>query len=257
MPVSDFISILTRITGHTKYVYLHVLGEPTLHPNLVDILAGAADLGFAVNLTTNGSLLAEKGEVLLSSPALRQINISLHSFSHASTREKERYLSQILFFIRKSQSSRIWLNLRLWQVKSGSKSSDIAIDSAMLDWLQQQFDLPMDFALGLDCGRSITLAPRIFLSCEPQFTWPHIADPRQVKQGSCRGLRDHLAILVDGSIVPCCLDADGHITLGNIHRQSLAEIVSSRRAQDISNGFRRQQRVEALCQGCNFGKGSR
>ncbi len=254
MPVSEFTSILTKITGHTKYVYLHVLGEPTLHPHLAEILAISAAYGFAVNLTTNGSLLAQKSAVILASPAVRQINISLHSFSHASDTEKQRYLQQIDLVINQLQARPIWLNLRLWKVRSGAYNSAVAVDSAMLDWLRQQFDLPADFALGLESGRGVTLAPRIFLSCEPQFTWPQIADRIQANQGSCRGLRDHLAILVDGSVVPCCLDADGQITLGNIHHQSLAEIVAGQRAQEIREGFRRHQRVEALCRGCDFRK---
>ena len=41
-------------------VHLHLMGEPTLHPKLNDILNYARDKNFKINLTTNGSTLVKK-----------------------------------------------------------------------------------------------------------------------------------------------------------------------------------------------------
>jgi radical SAM protein with 4Fe4S-binding SPASM domain len=68
----------------------------------------------------------------------------------------------------------------------------------------------------------------------------------------CRGLRDHLAILVDGTVVPCCLDADGQVALGNIFRQPLVAILASPRALRLREGFGHQWLVEPLCRRCAY-----
>ena len=70
----------------------------------------------------------------------------------------------------------------------------------------------------------------------------------------CYGLRDQFGVLSDGSVVPCCLDHDGDITLGNIldTDASLEEILSSERAQKIKNGFTRRYASEELCRRCGY-----
>jgi radical SAM protein with 4Fe4S-binding SPASM domain len=112
--------------------------------------------------------------------------------------------------------------------------------------------LPAQFFTHLAPGESRTLAPGLFLSRERQFTWPHAATSESGDRGTCRGLRDHIAILVDGTVVPCCLDAEADIALGNIHRQGLEEILGSPRASRMREGLRNQQLIEALCRRCDY-----
>lgn len=252
MSVKNFTEILGRVAGYTKHLYLHVLGEPTLHPDLEEFLALSHRQGFSVNLTTNGSLVSHHEHVLLTSPAIRQINISLHSFSRSPEILKTDYLGPINSFLLKSQAKHIFINLRLWDVQKDRVTNATKFDFHILDWLQKTFALPSSFAEGLEVGKSLNLAPKVFLSRERRFTWPQLTDTTRVSTGSCRGLRDHIAILVDGSVVPCCLDADGIMTLGNILNQSLSAILAQPRAQKISEGFRQHQLVEELCQGCDY-----
>ena len=72
--------------------------------------------------------------------------------------------------------------------------------------------------------------------------------------GFCYGMLDHVGVLADGTVVPCCLDADGEITLGNIFESDLSEILASPRARAIADGFKHHQKVEPLCRRCGYSK---
>ena len=76
----DFGILASRLRPHTQYLYLHLMGEPLLHPQLDELLSIAQELDFFVMITTNGTLLPQRGKLLLDSPAVRKVSISLHSF---------------------------------------------------------------------------------------------------------------------------------------------------------------------------------
>lgn len=254
MDADRFTDVLEKIHHHTKFIYLHVLGEALLHPEFELLLEISHRFGLHVNLSSNGTLFSQKGDLLLAGKSLRQVNISLHSFEHSEEPVLEEYISGILAFVDKVQQQKIpvWLNLRLWDIQHLHTGASGQRNTEILRRLQDFFHLPVQFAAGLAPGRSLTLAPGIFLSQERQFNWPHRSSELTGRNGSCRGLRDHIAILVDGTVVPCCLDAEADIALGNIHRQSLDRILSSPRASRMRTGFSRQQLVEPLCQRCNY-----
>ena len=66
----------------------------------------------------------------------------------------------------------------------------------------------------------------------------------------CKALLKQIGVLADGSLVPCCLDHNGDVILGNLLHQSLEEILSSPRAQAMIEGFKHHTATEALCQNC-------
>ena len=70
----------------------------------------------------------------------------------------------------------------------------------------------------------------------------------------CYGLRDHFGILCDGRVIPCCLDREGEITLGNVYETPVREILSSERAMAILHGFDNRVAVEELCQKCGYAR---
>ena len=80
MTPEEFTQLLPKLRPYTDYLYFHLMGEPLCHPNLKDYLLLAGDAGFKVILTTNGTLLAKQQNMLLTSPALHKVNISLHAF---------------------------------------------------------------------------------------------------------------------------------------------------------------------------------
>jgi radical SAM protein with 4Fe4S-binding SPASM domain len=245
-----FAEILRKITGYTEHIYLHVLGEPLLHPDLGLLFDISNTLGFRVNLTTNGTLLGQKGDLLLSKAALRQVNVSLHSVEQSGSPEAfQLYLDGVLAFIRDAGSPPpLFINLRLWNMHK--TTSDL--NERILERLASFFMLPAPILRNCAPGQTLALTPWVFLSWDRQFVWPHAPAPDLGSHGRCRGLRDHIAILVDGTVVPCCLDAEADIPFGNIRHGSLAEILAHPRAVSMREGFARQRIVEPLCRRCGY-----
>ena len=250
MRTEDFRAILDNIKDHTDHLALHVLGEPLLHPELDEILALCQEHRLKVNLTTNGTLLPQRQGLLLTSSALRQINISLHGLAELPHGpDQETALAGVFSFVREAMHTPLFISLRLWNlsVREGNGHNQ-RIRNRITDF----FALPESLGSAPTPGHGVTLAPRVFLSQNGRFTWPHAPAPDQGDKGFCRGLRDHVAILVDGTVVPCCLDAEADIPLGNIHQQSLAEICNSPRAVAMRTGFSRRRLTEPLCRRCTF-----
>ena len=100
--------------------------------------------------------------------------------------------------------------------------------------------------------QSIKLRDQIFLHKAEKFQWPSLNNPRRSEHIFCHGLRDHFGILVDGTVVPCCLDGEGNIPLGNIFHTPIHEILFSERAMKIYDGFSRRCAIEDLCKTCGY-----
>lgn len=247
LPLANFQILLERLQGHGEHLYFHVLGEPLLHPELAEFLTMAHAGGFFVNLVTNGVKIEEVGPVLLNAASLRQVNFSLHSLSHLGLAETKGRLAKILNFIDQADTTRLYCSLRLW-------TGGIEANRPVLEALSQHFALDFDLeeAVVASGGRGFSLKDRIFLNPAEEFAWPSLDAPLRPGLAFCQGLKQQIAILVDGSVVPCCLDGEGVICLGNIYKQTLAEIWQSPRTQAILRGFAKGQAVEELCQRCEY-----
>jgi radical SAM protein with 4Fe4S-binding SPASM domain len=253
MDAAAFVEVLRKIQGVTRFIALHVLGEPLLHPEFDGLLALSREHGFHVNLTTNGTLLTRHRPTLLTAQALRQINISLHGLAELERDAADAHLHEIIEFAREaSRTTRLYISLRLWNLGAGESEEKGGWNSRLLARLANAFALPAIRPDDLRAQRGIPLAPRVFLNPEPRFAWPHLSGPDLGGRGFCRGMRDHLAILADGTVVPCCLDAGGVLALGNIFAQSLDAILAGPRARRISEGFGHQWLVEPLCRRCSY-----
>lgn len=256
MPLEDFRHILKEIKPWTDYIYLHVKGEPLLHPKLQQILAAARDCGLYVNMTTNGTLLEQTREILLSSQ-IRQINISLHSFEANDHQESDllfqKYVYNAIDFARSFSPEHGITAFRLWNLPPDkNKNTETDTNVRILHMLAENFD----FTGSLDPRQYIThdlpLAPKIFVSFDHEFQWPSLNSPDLGTEGSCLALKNHIAILCDGTVIPCCLDGDGIINLGNILEHSFSSIIESHRSQQMIEGFRRHTAIEPLCRRCGY-----
>lgn len=253
MAVAAFAEVLRCIQGATRFISLHVLGEPLLHPEFGQLLAISGHQGMQVNLTTNGTLLGRHQHTLLTAPALRQINISLHGLAFLERGAAEANLRELIDFAQEaSHAKRLYISLRLWNLGAGESQENDSWNVHLLERLSSAFASSVIRPDALRAERGIPLAPRVFLNPEPQFAWPQLSSPDLGRQGYCRGLRDHLAILVDGTVVPCCLDAEGVLALGNIFSQSLDDILAGSRARRMNEGFGHQWLVEPLCRRCSY-----
>ncbi|MFN2368798.1 MAG: radical SAM/SPASM domain-containing protein [Desulfurivibrionaceae bacterium] len=254
MQSASFAEILDRINGYTDYISLHVLGEALLHPDLEHFLAMSREYGLGVNLSTNGVLLARKQAMLLRQPALRQINISLHSFEQSGSESVlDAYLSDIFAFMALAvPASPLFINLRMWNQNPEVIPAEWDLNRLIRERLARHFNLPAPIPEDFATGRGFALARQVFLSRENRFAWPHHPAPDLGGNGYCRGLRDHIAILVDGTVAPCCLDAEADMPLGNILQKTLPEILAGSRAAMIREGFARQQILEPVCRRCTY-----
>jgi len=252
--VEQFNKILDEIRPHTKYIYLHVKGEPLLHPRIDQLLDAAHAKGFKVNITTNGTLIKKNREKILGKPALRQINFSLHSFDgHEGSENREKYLEDILDFVRDSREYNTIISYRLWNLQQ-DHVSDVAArrNRETLEILENEYHLDYRIEEKVEPGKGVIIAPHVYLNQDHEFRWPSLLEPEDEGKGFCHALRSQAAILVDGTVVPCCLDGEGVINLGNVHEKSFSDIVEGERANKIVEGFSRREAVEELCRKCGY-----
>ncbi|MDD4689083.1 MAG: SPASM domain-containing protein [Eubacteriales bacterium] len=253
MDTNTFSGILDQIKPHTDYIYLHVKGEPFLHPKLDELLVISCEKGFKVNITTNGTLINKVKDMLLNRPALRQINFSLHSFDgNTGLQNRDEYISNILLFVKEAkEKTRMFLSLRLWNLKENEIANDRK-NNELLESIEKEFSLPYKIKEVVISDRGIKIDDRIYLNQAHQFKWPDMNEIEDSGSCFCYGLRNQAAILVDGTVVPCCLDNDGVINLGNINETSFSEIIETERAKNIIDGFTRKEAVEKLCKRCGY-----
>lgn len=236
----------------TDVVCFHLMGEPLLHPEFDSYLRFCGTLGLRVELTTNGILLDEKRAEALMNPALTQINFSLQSFeSNFPGRDNTDYLQRIFRFTERALIERpqLYIYYRLWN--EGAEGARLSNDR-MIEKIRA--GLRVDFNPGDDLQRqkSVPIKGRVYLHRDVRFEWPHPSRPVRSTTGFCHGLSSHMGVLADGTVVPCCLDKEGVINLGNCGSSRLSQIIDGPRAKAIRNGFRNRILVEDLCQKCTF-----
>lgn len=257
MSEDSFKEILEQIKPFTDHINLHVKGEPLLHPNLGSFLDLSYDKGFKVNITTNGTLIAKVADTLIEKPAVRQINFSLHSLDHnMNVISKDDYIDCILEFSKRAiLESNIIISLRLWNLDEVLLTEDQRKRNLyILNKIEEYFNLPYKIQGDFSETKALKISERVYLNQDYEFRWPDLKEEEDFSKGYCWGLRNQVAILVNGTVVPCCLDGEGIINLGNILECKFADIVNGERAEDIRLGFCDNKVVEELCRKCGFRK---
>ena len=244
MSMEEFACIVEKLKGVTTYLYLHVMGEPLTHPLLPEFVKYATQEGFRVSITTNGTLLAKQGEALLKS-GVYKVNISVHSFEEGSNEEYLRYISECMKFADEASKSGILTVLRLW-----NKGFDEGRNINTMTLLQEYF-ANEEWKQG---GKGSRIRNKLHLEYGERFEWPDMEKEDRGDEVYCYGLKDHFAVLCDGSVVPCCLDREGEITLGNIFTQPVEEMLSGKRAEAMKEGFRCRKATEELCRKCGYAR---
>lgn len=252
--VEEFTHLISEVKPFTDYVYLHLMGEPLLHPQLESLLDICAKEGLKVSLTTNGTLLRKRKELLLSSPSLYRVSISVHSFeANESNQTLQEYLEDILDFCKEaSERTKTYCVLRLWNKDSAVLKAANQKNTDIFHEVKEFFKLDFEPAEALSESRSISLCDRVFLETAEKFSWPDISKKDAVDSVFCYGLRDQFGVLSDGTVVPCCLDSEGTINLGNVYVASLADILASPRAKALYDGFSCRKPSEELCRRCGY-----
>lgn len=255
--IEDFTKRLDQIKPHTDFIYLHVKGEPLLHPKIDKLLDIAHEKGFKVNITTNGTLINKNKHKLLNKPALRQMNFSLHSFDgHAGSKDKLGYVTSVLSFIKEATSqSNLIVSLRLWNLTEDNSENVVKEQNReVLEIIEKEFDLDYKIEEKVVPGSGVKVAERIFINQDIEFQWPALHEEEDDGKGFCYGLRNQAGILANGTVIPCCLDGEGVINLGNINDANFSDIIEGERANKLVEGFSQRVAVEELCRKCGYRK---
>ena len=245
MSPDEFALVLEKLRERVSYVYLHIMGEPLLHPRLGELLDIADARGMRVCITTNGTLIDRHDDALLHAPALYKISVSLHSIEEnggdpAAARE---YLESVWSFAARAAAKGVIVALRLWNEGAADSRNGVILEflrekTGSADWPEPR-------------ERSFRLRENLYLEREAAFAWPDL-DADEVPTEFCRALREQIGVLADGAAVPCCLDHEGDLALGNLFAQELGEILESPRAKAMVNGFSCRKPPEPLCRRCGY-----
>ena len=240
MTVEEFTHILSQIKPYTDNIYLHVKGEPLIHPNIFEFLRIAEEYNINVNLTTNGVLFPSKAEKLSKYKSLKKINFSLHSENNIPN-----YVEKI--FESTKQLPNTTIIYRLWTLKNGVLDEK---STTIVEKLQKHYNLSEETVEKLKTENNVKISSTIYVDKENEFEWPAITKHNSC--GYCHALKTHIAILVDGTVVPCCLDSNGIIALGNIYREKLDDIMKKKRYIKLKKSFQDRYPSEDLCKSCTY-----
>lgn len=228
--INEFKIVLDKIKNHTKYLYFHILGEPLLHPKINEII-DIASKNFMINITTNGYLINK----VKNNKNIRQLNISLHSYDEKYGIELDKYLKNI-FDVIDILKETTYISLRIWTENNNNQK--------IIEYMNKKYNLTID--------SNMSLEKNVFISMNKKFIWPNLNNNFIEETGTCLGTIEHIGILVDGTVIPCCLDSKGDINLGNIYEEQLEDIIKKDRFIKIKEGFLKNKKVETLCQKCKF-----
>lgn len=246
MEIENFKNIITKIKDYTNTIYLHVKGEPLLHVNLKEILEIAKQSNLDVVITTNGTMLKEKQEILENAKSIRQINISVHSFEQ-NIKKQNNYLDDVLNSVKNiTAENDIYISYRFWNIQN----EDITKNEEQIQQICKSYNI--ESYDELKTNNYLKLKEKQYINIDNVFEWPNLNNKECSEYGYCYGLIDQLAILVDGTVVPCCLDQDGIINLGNILEESLENILNKEKTKEIVKGFKENKLHEELCKKCTF-----
>lgn len=243
MTPDEFSFVIEKLRPYTDYIYLHIMGEPLTHPDLSEIIRRGTSLGFKIAITTNGTLLDKRVDELTKS-GLYKLNISLHSFEEGDKERQSDYIRRVAAAADVTSRAGILTVLRLW-----NEGCDEGRNTDTVSILREIFT--DSWVLG---ARGARIRPKLHLEYGERFDWPDLGVDELGDRVFCHGLGDHFGVLSDGRVVPCCLDREGAITLGNIFEDDVESILTSPHATAIRTGFQSKCAVEELCKKCSYAR---
>ncbi len=263
MDLDLFREVVKQVAPLTNLICFHLMGEPLVHPDLPAMIDICEEYQANIFLVTNGVLMRHDKFELLLHPRFYQINFSLHSYfdnfpdddfqgDNLSSNNGTRYLQRIFEFSELVMKERpqLYLNYRLWNLQQPRQ--DAAANSSLLERVAERFEFSPPEVMNVRDRKSFRVRDRLYLHFDTEFVWPSLGLPVVGEKGTCYGLGSHFGVLVDGTVVPCCLDKEASIPLGNIKHTSVTDILSSPRATAMYNGFKDKRLVENLCKRCQY-----
>ena len=247
---AEFEVLTDKLRPYTDYLYFHVMGEPLLHPQLPELFDIARRKSYHVAITTNGTLIARRHDLLTSyaGAPLYKVSVSLHAYEANGQVLLDEHFEPTVRLARELSEKGTIVALRLWNLDGRSREeAHHTHNEDILRALREAF--PEEWVAH---HNGYKLRDRLYLEWGERFDWPSLSAPDEGERGTCYGLKDQIGVLCDGTVVPCCLDGEGVIALGNLHRQSMEEILNAPRTRAMVCGFAQNRRVEPLCRRCGY-----
>ena len=208
LSLEEFDALTEKMRGKIRFLYFHLMGEPFLHPLLPQFITMARDKGFIPVLTTNGTLLSRAKGVIEALP--HKVQISLHSHEGNGKDSPEQYIKEVMDFTVRAAEAGIVVVLRLWNQGGYDSQNDL-----LHELIAERFPRPWD-----ERHYGWRVAKNVYLEYARIFEWPDgEREENKEKEAFCYALRNQIGVLVDGTVVPCCLDHAGAIPLGNLFEQ--------------------------------------
>jgi radical SAM protein with 4Fe4S-binding SPASM domain len=253
MSLEFFEEVVKEAQNFSKEIACHVVGDPLTLPNLSAYLDIVHKYKMKAMLTTSGYFMKKHAFETLFHPAVKQINVSLNAFNKNDTSISfEQYMRPILNLCHEKvkQKKELFINLRMWNLDE--IMSEKAFNSELFNVLEQSFDVELNLeSLDPKEKKSIRLENKVLLHFDNYFEWPSLEN-QNYGHGTCQGLSSHIGVLANGDVIPCCLDNDAVMKLGNLKEQSLKEIVHEKRATAMRDGFKVGQCSEEMCLKCSY-----
>ena len=253
MSLEFFEEVVQQAQGFTKEIACHVVGDPLTLSNLSDYLDIIHKYKMKAMLTTSGYFMKKHAFETLFHPAVKQINVSLNAFNKNDTSITfEQYMKPILNLCKEKvkQEKELFINLRMWNLDE--IMSEKEFNSELFNALENAFKVELDLeSLDPKEKKSIRLDNKVLLHFDNYFEWPSLQN-KNYGHGTCQGLSSHIGVLANGDVVPCCLDSEAVMKLGNLKEQSLKDVVYGKRASDMINGFKEGKCSEEMCLKCSY-----
>jgi radical SAM protein with 4Fe4S-binding SPASM domain len=244
-----FENTLLQLQQYTKDIAFHVFGDPLALSNLEKYLDISLKYNFKVHITTTGYYLNKFDLNIFLHKSIKQINFSLNSYNkNKMNLTLSEYLQPMfqLCDLKLTHKIHSFINFRLWNLDENNSEYDF--NNKIFSELSKKFNIDLS---NIDYKKSTRLDNQILIDFDKYFKWPSLHDTKE-SNGYCHGLSSQIAILANGTIVPCCLDSFGIIDLGNLHTSTLKDILFSQKALDIVEGFQNNIAIEELCKKCTF-----
>lgn len=254
MSLEHFDKINEQLKEFTNELAYHIVGDPLVLSNLGEYLQISKKHDLKVNITTTANNLNKTHYKALMNRTIRQINFSINSYNANSHKKSlDEYLEPILDFCQfaKSKKQHFFINLRIWNLDETKSAKEF--NKEVFKRVNEKFDCSIDIdEVYENRPKNIKIDRMIFFNFDDYFNWPSLNNEFVSNKGFCYGLDSHFGILSSGTVVPCCLDKDGVIDLGNTNSSQLKDILNSNRVKTIQNGFKQRKVLEEFCQKCEY-----
>lgn len=274
MPKALWEKILQELAdkkmAHT--IFLHVLGEPLIHKDILDAVRFANNRDLSVSLYTNGALLDQKrsaqildvlkkGRVVLS---LQEITSESFHARCRGTISWQQYINRLLTFVQLNETRKnsipIQIHCMLDMQGLGWNLPQIRSEQKKIQAVYNQWQK----ALGIQNGKKINIfnPTAVYpLNENASFFVKHagnwdnklLADNLQVVEsevGHCALMTDTFAVLSDGTCTYCCNDYEGELNLGNAFERSLEDIFYGPKAVAIRQAEKQGKFIAQRCKIC-------